>query len=278
LPTHHELNAEATSRWLDEFGVFSFLFDPPAATAETFEPAPRDWFQEAGILVSRGAPAAGSPPVGVALKGGHNAEHHNHNDVGSYVLCVGDTMPLTDPGAEQYTRRTFSRQRYVSDVLNSYGHPVPLVAGQKQRTGRRAEGKVLKLNTTDEADTLQLDLTSAYGVAALERLHRTFVFRRQPASLTVTDEVQFDQPQSFGTALITYQPVRVISDRQLRIGTGQQTILVEIDAGDQPLTITETVIDEDVRGGRQPTRIGVDLQLPVARATIQLTASLQGGG
>ena len=36
--------------------------------------------------------------LGVALKGGHNAEHHNHNDVGSYVVALAGTTPLLDPG------------------------------------------------------------------------------------------------------------------------------------------------------------------------------------
>ncbi len=49
-------------------------------------------------------PAAGTPaPLAVALKGGHNAEHHNHNDVGSFVVALGKSTPLADPGGEVYT-------------------------------------------------------------------------------------------------------------------------------------------------------------------------------
>ena len=77
-------------------------------------------------------------------------------------------MPLVDPGTEVYTRRTFSSDRYVSGVLNSFGHPVPRVAGQLQRTGRAAAAQVLKLEQTDDCDTLQLDLSSAYPVKTLQ--------------------------------------------------------------------------------------------------------------
>jgi hypothetical protein len=63
--------------------------------------------------------------------------------VGSFVVAVAGDTPLLDPGSEVYTARTFSARRYESQVLNSYGHPVPLVAGQLQRTGRKAEARVL---------------------------------------------------------------------------------------------------------------------------------------
>ena len=49
--------------------------------------------------------------MGVAIKGGNNNEHHNHNDVGSFVVAIGSAAPLLDPGAEIYTARTFSPSR-----------------------------------------------------------------------------------------------------------------------------------------------------------------------
>ena len=51
------------------------------------------------------------------MKGGHNAENHNHNDVGSFVVALGRATPLVDPGSEVYTARTFSPRRYDSNVL-----------------------------------------------------------------------------------------------------------------------------------------------------------------
>ena len=194
----------------------------------------RDWFENAGILICRGANTAAGVPVGVALKGGHNAEHHNHNDVGSYVFCVGGSMPLVDPGAEVYTRRTFSSDRYVSGVLNSFGHPVPRVAGQLQRTGRAAAAQVLKLEQTDDCDTLQLDLSSAYPVKTLKQLTRTFAFQRSTASLTVTDEVEFESPESFGTAFITFSSWKQLADDRIQVGEGPEAVVIRVDAGGLP--------------------------------------------
>jgi hypothetical protein len=270
-PAAAELKGHPAPRWLDEWGVFAFALDESQEDGQVAVPAVRDWFQDAGILICRGATTEDDAPFAVALKGGHNAEHHNHNDVGSYVVCIGPDMPLVDPGAEVYTRRTFSRDRYVSGVLNSLGHPVPRIDGQLQRAGRSAAGKVVAREFTDEADTVRLDYTSAYAVKSLERLQRTFVYRRLPEpGLSVTDEVAFSAPTSFGTAVITFGSWKQVGENRLRISHGRNAVEIEIQAGGLPVRIQATEIREDVRGGKTPVRVGIDLVEPVREATIQL--------
>ena len=125
-PTDWEQRGISACRWLDEFGVFSFTFQDASGTRTAEAPGNRDWFENAGILICRGAKTVAGLPVGVALKGGHNEEHHNHNDVGSYVFCMGDSMTLVDPGAEVYTRRTFSADRYREqrvELVRASGSP-----------------------------------------------------------------------------------------------------------------------------------------------------------
>ena len=172
------LLAPGPSSGLLELGLIGFPNSASKRPAAA-EPSPqglRDWFSDAGILICRPARRDGVavelPPqqhaLGVALKGGHNAEHHNHNDVGSFVVALDGRTPLVDPGSEVYTARTFSDRRYESNVLNSFGHPVPRVAGQLQQTGRQAAAKVLKTEFTDKADTLVMDISSAYAVKESE--------------------------------------------------------------------------------------------------------------
>ena len=270
-PSAWELRDSSSARWLDEIGMFSFLLEK-SKTDRAAEPlAVRDWFENAGILICRGSMTGSGVPVAVALKGGHNAEHHNHNDLGSFVFCLGDKMTLVDPGAEVYTRRTFSADRYVSGVLNSFGHSVPRVAGQLQRTGRAASAEVLKLDLSEQQDTLQFDLTSAYPVKTLKQLTRTFAFHRASATLTVTDEVECASPEAFGTAIITFSPWQQLDDRRLRIGEGTGALEVQIDAAGFRTNVEPTTIDEDVRGAKQPTRIGIDLAEPAPKASIKLT-------
>jgi len=248
----------------------------PPAEKPAVEVGLRSWFENAGVLLGR--PAEGSAcRMGVALKGGHNAEHHNHNDVGSYVVVVGSQTVLVDPGAEVYTARTFSSKRYVSKVLNSWGHPVPIVAGQLQQTGRRAQGKVLKAKFSDEADTLVLDIASAYKVKGLKRLVRTFVYSRKGAgSLTVTDEVELAEPQAFGTALVTFGKWKPLDGETLVVWDGKEAVRVALAATGGELAVQGEKIREDVRTRSLPTRIGLDFKQPVAKAAITLTVTPTG--
>ncbi|MGQ9575845.1 MAG: hypothetical protein ACUVUC_11045 [Thermoguttaceae bacterium] len=267
------LLAPGPSRDLLEFGITAF--DNSASRRPAAKPAQqglRDWFADAGVLICR--PAPGNPEaLGVALKGGHNAEHHNHNDVGSFVVAIGRSTPLVDPGSEIYTARTFSARRYESNVLNSFGHPVPRVAGRLQRTGRDAAARVLKAEFTDRADTLVLDLRAAYDLKELDRLERTFVFSREgTGSLAVTDEVQFASPKEFETALVTFERWRVLSDQALLVGEGPSAVKVEITATGAPtFRVQAAEIREDLPGRRTATRLGIGLIEPVKKASLRLT-------
>jgi hypothetical protein len=48
----------------------------------------------------------------LAAKGGHNAESHNHNDMGSFNLYIDQQPIIIDLGVGTYTRQTFSSERY----------------------------------------------------------------------------------------------------------------------------------------------------------------------
>lgn len=241
---------------------------PASATVRRHEI--RDWFSDAGIMICR--PADLSPDkLAVALKGGHNAEHHNHNDVGSFVVALAGETPLLDPGAEVYTARTFSSHRYESKVLNSYGHPVPVVAGQLQRTGSQARAKVLETQFTDQADVYRIDITSAYSVAELKSLVREFRYERQGRGrLIVTDHVEMTSPQSFEEALITYSPWKRIADGVWIVGEGRSAVRVQIAMEGQTVTSSEEQIDEDVRYHTKPVRLGAKLTGPIQQGTIEI--------
>ncbi len=258
---------------LFQLGIYGFANSATTVRAAAASPQQplRDWFPDARVLICR--PATDAPrAMAVALKGGHNAEHHNHNDVGTYLVVVGKAVPLVDPGAEVYTARTFSSRRYQSGVLNSFGHPVPRVAGKLQRTGRAAAARMLETRFDDAGDTVVMDLRAAYDVEGLKTLRRTFVYSRDGVgSLTVTDEAEFAKPSEFGTALITFGKWEQLAPNRLRIGEGGGAVHVDIAAEPGEVTIRSETIREDVRGGRTPTRLGIDLPAAVERARITLT-------
>lgn len=231
----------------------------------------RTWFKDAGILIGRPVPGSGCN-FGVALKGGNNAENHNHNDLGSYVVVVGNNAVLLDPGSETYTARTFSSHRYDSKLLNSYGHAVPVVAGKLQRPGANAVVKVVETQFTENEDHLVLDISSAYTVPELKKLERTFVYSRQGhGSLEVRDDVEFSSPQTFGTAMITLGKVEKTADGQIEVTDGDSTVHTRIRSSIGSVKTSTEEIHENAPV--KPTRIAIDLPEPVTSATILIKIS-----
>ena len=236
---------------------------------------PRSYFDVAGVLICR-QPKASVGRFSAAIKAGNNAEMHNHNDVGSYVIAL-DSIPLVlDPGGEVYTRRTFSPQRYESKMLNSYGHDVPVVAGKLQKTGAAARGIVMETCFSEEQDRMVIDMTSCYKVPELVKLTRTFVFDRKNPQVVIMDEVDFSSPQTFQDAIITYSPYDIAAQDSLRIFQDKQALQVKIDVeGAENWNITHETIDNPNR--RSPARLAIDLLQPVLHAKVTITYTPQKG-
>ncbi|NUQ01223.1 MAG: heparinase II/III family protein, partial [Armatimonadetes bacterium] len=230
----------------------------------------RSWFDQAGVYIGR-LPNPADPGLRAAFKGGHNAEEHNHNDLGSFVVAVGDSPLLLDPGSEEYTRRTFSSKRYESKVLNSYGHPVPVVAGKLQSPGRKFAAQILEHSFSDEVDTVRMSLRDGYEVPELKTLERTFTYdRRNGGSLRVEDRVEFTSPQMFATALVTYAVWKQTGPTTLLFYDAENAAKVELEVS-LPFTLRSEVLDEQVHMPNKPTRIGIDLNEAVSEARIVAT-------
>lgn len=230
----------------------------------------RDAFPQGGAYVLRPGPGL-RDGLAVALKGGHNDEWHNHNDVGSYVVAMGGKALLVDPGLEIYTARTFSPRRYDSMILNSYGHAVPVVAGKLQSEGRERKAVLTDSRLAPDRDTLTFDLTRAYDVSALQRLSRTFVYSRpNRQSFTITDSVQFTSPRTFSTALITFSSWRRTGPNTLLVFDGSTALKITIDTAGEKFAIASEFLDGQIPKRLRPQRIGVNLVRPVTSATVKI--------
>ena len=233
----------------------------------------RTGFPQGGVFIFRPGPAA-PVPFAACIKGGNNGVSHGHNDAGSFSIVAGNTMVICDPGGEVYTSRTFGPHRYDSKVLNSYGHAVPVVGGQLQHEGSDAKAVIVSTNFTASADSLTFDLRSAYSVAGLKKLERTFVYQRGIApSLTVLDNAAYAKPNSFESALITWGTVTRLNGNRLIIREGDDAVSVDIDTQGLPYHLKQELIDEDVSNHRQPTRVGIVLDTKAT--TFQVTLKIQ---
>jgi len=108
-----------------------------------------------------------------AIKGGHNGESHNHNDVGQFTVFRNGNPLIVDPGNKRYNRLTFSERRYEFWHLSALGHNPAQFNGIVQPAGKEYRAEVLESITDGPAPGLLLDLTKAYppeaGIAAYTR-------------------------------------------------------------------------------------------------------------
>ena len=264
-------NGEVSTSLGGSLGETLMMCCPNSATGRPAVPSVaaglRDWFADAQVLTCR--PGLGdAAALGVSIKGGRNGVNHGHDDLGSFVVVVGKTPLLVDPGTEVYTARTFSKDRFKSKVINSFGHNVPLVAGQLQISTSRAEVKIMNRDFSDSADTLAMDLTTVYAVPQLTSLKRTFTYDRGAGgSLMVQDECRFASPEAFGIQFITFGQWKQTSPTQLLVWQGNQTVQIDFDASGD-LKIGSQPIDEDLPGKQRPNHISVDLKTPATMAKL----------
>lgn len=143
------------------------------------------WLPDVQLLVSR-EQAGTASGLALAIKGGHNAENHNHNDVGSYLVAVDGTPVLIDLGQPTYTSISFSERRYEQWVVRSEWHNLPLIAGHEQLAGAQWHASKVDVQRTPEADSFSADLSTAYPTDAQWR--RTATLDRQASAVRIHDE------------------------------------------------------------------------------------------
>ncbi len=164
--------------------------------------------------------------VAFAAKGGHNEEPHNHNDLGHFILHVQPENVFVDLGTGVYTRQYFQPEfRYQQLTAGSHGHSVPIVDGCHQSSGANYKAEVLDYQKEEDQVTFRLNLTKAYDCQHLERLERTFVWKRKETyQLVLTDAVQFlKKPRSFEEVFMTYTEPREIQPGEVQVGPVMMT-------------------------------------------------------
>ena len=106
-----------------------------------------------------------------AIKGGHNAESHNHNDVGTFIIYADGQPVVLDMGNKVYTAKTFGPERYTIDNTRAMNHNVPLIGGTEQRDGAQFRARDVSFDKTGA----RMDIAGAYpDEAGVLRLLRSF--------------------------------------------------------------------------------------------------------
>ncbi|WP_163400067.1 heparinase II/III family protein [Flavobacterium fluviatile] len=224
------------------------------------------YFDDMGMLISRGKQAN---PFSIAIKAGHNAENHNHSDVGTYSLVLGSDIIAGDIGAPSYTAGAFSED---NKARSSWGHPVPRISNTLQSNGIEFRGIITATDFTTHSDKLVMDIKPAYQIPVLTTLLRTMTNDKSGiGSITVEDQFSAAKPVPFGTAIMTYAKYEILDNHTVILTTKNQKVKAEIIGKGGKIKITdEQVPVKALREGGTAYRIGIDFEKELTNGSISI--------
>ena len=192
-----------------------------------YTPQKKVWLDGIGVAITRECEMA-DKGLYLAFKGGHNAESHNHNDVGSFIVFADGNPVFIDLGVGEYTRKTFSGERYQIPSMRSEYHNLPTFNGILQKNGRSFEAR--NYNYDAQSGALELDATAAYPQdAGLESYTRRA--ENKDGKISITDKFTLKDngcavfnlicesyPQKLSDGIFTIRGREVSYDPSLKFG------------------------------------------------------------
>lgn len=207
------------------------LYSPDMIPEATVFPTSDCVYPDLGVWNVRGYDASTNINWSAAAKGGHNAEHHNHNDCGSFVVHLNGIPMISEIGMPEYVKRYFRADRYSFLASRSLGHSVPLINGCEQRAGKEFMARILNADT-GEYPEFAVELVGAYPEsAACTSALRKIIVSRDPFSVTASDEITLSERFALETALITFAEVKTKDETSAILQWKGQTLSVEVNDG-----------------------------------------------
>ena len=239
-------------------------------------PFPKDvWLPDLQVMIARDKEGA-SDGFFVAAKGGHNAESHNHNDIGNFVVFYDGQPLLLDVGSGRYTLRTFNDGRYGIWFNCSDYHNTVTVNGVTQNAGMKYRASNISYKPGKSTVGFSSDIAQAYPPeAGINSWIRTVTLNRGKG-VQVKDVTDLNKTESVTQHLMTCYPVEVTSpgiitihyknkdgkeiDFTIKYNARQMTAKIE-------KVILESEEDQGVRGNWGDTlqRINFEVTAPKAK-------------
>ena len=180
---------------LDNGNIIDFLettsiYDS-LTTVPPIAPLPAvSWFGDRQVLTAR-TKSESTNGLFLAVQGGHNAESHNHNDIGNFIVYVGGTPVFVDAGVGSYTAQTFSSRRYELWNMQSGWHNCPTINGVMQKEGLSYKANDVQFQQTANSVSLSMDIAAAYPAeAAVKKYIRKFHFNTEKNSILISENYE----------------------------------------------------------------------------------------
>ncbi len=169
----------------------------------------------------------------VSMKGGHNAESHNHNDIGNFVIYYQNQPVVIDLGRDTYTSKSFSKERFTLMNCRSAYHNVPIINGYEQKDGKQYRAVNAEHISGDAGKGLlsitSLDIENAYPAEAqVKKWRRTMTLDGIHNQVEVRDSFDY-KPSAAPTELIlmTYGEPRYDGEGKILLADGKVQLSVD---------------------------------------------------
>lgn len=226
------------------------LFDPMPEAVKALPPPLIRHAWLPGIQVLTARERAGTPDgLFLAAKGGHNAESHNHNDIGTFIIALDGVPQVVDVGVETYSKKTFSADRYDIWTMQSGYHNLPTIDGIEQRAGQEFAPRDARCTLSEAADDLSLDLAGAYPEeAGIDRWTRTLRLERGGrAEIILTDEWALDHDPTDLRLSLMLRAQPVAADGAYLVAGARRPLRIAFDPSELDVLAIERIDIADAR-------------------------------
>ncbi len=168
----------------------------------------------------------------VSMKGGNNAESHNHNDIGNFVIYYQNQPVVIDLGRDTYTSKSFSKERFTLMNCRSAYHNVPIINGYEQKDGKQYRAVNADHISGDAGKGLlsftSLDIEKAYPAEAqVQKWQRNLTLDGIKNQVEVTDSFAFQRTNApTEIILMTYGEPRLAKDGAVLLADGKVRLSV----------------------------------------------------
>lgn len=165
----------------------------------TYQPVGTHYIADIQVLTSHAKSG-----LYLATHGGHNAESHNHNDVGDFIIYANGEPVIIDAGRGNYTARTFSAQRYDLWFTQSNYHNLPIINGFGQKSGREFEANSVKPTLSERESALRMNIASAYEKeAGIIFWNRSVSLNHEENQVEIVDDYSLKEAKSLQQIFMT---------------------------------------------------------------------------
>ena len=178
----------------------------------------------------------------VASKGGHNAQSHNHNDIGTVSLYYKAIPFLIDAGVGTYITKTFSSHRYEIWSMQANYHNVPMLNGIPEKEGRQYASRQATFDP--KTMTFAVDFAGTYPAEAFVKSMLRKVSLKN-GKVTIKDSYSLSESrQAADFNWLTWGDVDIETPGKVSITVQGETVTLNYD-GKKLEPVLETIVQDD---------------------------------